>query len=405
MLSILKKIIPESVVKLFRSPYHYLLQLYAAVVCGFPARKMIVVGITGTKGKSTSADMMYAVFKAAGYKTALASTIRFVTPNGEEANKFKMTMQGRGFIQYFLARAQKEGATHAVVEITSEGTRQYRHLFLSLDALIVTNIQKEHIESHGGFENYVAAKRLIVGELEHSDKANRALVCNTDYPETKKFLDDANVPTKIGFGISELQTAPVVPLDGEFNRMNALAVLKVAMHLGIPEDIARKALAELPPVKGRVEHISIGPEQTFAAIVDYAHTPDSLKALYGAFPNQKKICVLGNTGGGRDTWKRSEMGAIADQECSAVILTNEDPYDEDPKAIVDAMAKGMKRPPTIIMDRREAIRTALSEAKSGDVVLISGKGTDPYIMEAKGKKTPWSDAIVVREELQKLFKK
>src|SRR6185369_569965 len=156
----------------------------------------------------------------------------------------------------------------------------------------------------------------------------------------------------------------------------------------------------LPPVRGRVERIEAG--QNFIAVVDYAHTPDSLRALYSAFASKRKICVLGNTGGGRDTWKRPEMGRIADETCDKVILTNEDPYDEDPRAIVDAMAAGMKRAPEIIMDRREAILAALRAARPGDAVLISGKGTDPYIMGPNGSKTPWSDAEVVREELARL---
>ena len=163
----------------------------------------------------------------------------------------------------------------------------------------------------------------------------------------------------------------------------------------------------MKPILGRVERIEAG--QSFTAIVDYAHTPDSLRALYAAFPEKRKICVLGNTGGGRDGWKRPLMGKIADEICAEVILTNEDPYDEDPKKIIDEMTPEMKRPPRIIMDRREAIRAALRLAQGGKrddtVVLISGKGTDPYIMEARGKKTPWSDAHVVREELGALLGK
>jgi hypothetical protein len=132
-------------------------------------------------------------------------------------------------------------------------------------------------------------------------------------------------------------------------------------------------------------------------------TLDSLRALYSAYPNKRKICVLGNTGGGRDRWKRPEMGAIADETCAEVILTNEDPYDENPRAIVEEMAAGMKRAPRIIMNRREAIAEALALASKDDVVLVSGKGTDPYIMEANGTRTPWSDAAVVREELKRLI--
>ncbi len=407
MLTILKAIIPERVVELFRSPYHYALQLIAATVTGFPAERMVVIGVTGTKGKSTVADMLFSILTKAGHKTALASTIRFVTPQGEEPNTFKMTMQGRGFIQYFLARALREGATHAVVEITSEGTLQHRHRFLALNALIVTNIQKEHIERHGSFENYVAAKRAIVAELEHSAKANRALIVNADMKEREQFMN-ARVPNKITFSQSELASAPHVPIAGDFNRLNALAALKAAVHVGVPETVAREALASLPTVRGRVERIDEG--QPFTVVVDYAHTPDSLKALYGAFPDKKLICVLGNTGGGRDRWKRPEMGKIANEMCTTVILTNEDPYDEDPLAILKEMSEGMSRTPTIILDRREAIRQALHNAQDLSIdqdvaVLISGKGTDPYIMGPRGEKTPWSDATVTREELKKSMDK
>jgi UDP-N-acetylmuramoyl-L-alanyl-D-glutamate--2,6-diaminopimelate ligase len=397
MLTFIKKLLPRALLEALRPAYHYALQYGAALWYGFPARHMVVIGVTGTKGKSTVSDMVYAILIAAGHKAALASTIRFVTPAREGRNLFKMTMQGRGFIQSFLARARHEGATHAVVEITSEGARQFRHKFLYLDALIVTNIHPEHIESHGSFENYVAAKRSIVTELEHSPKRPRTLVTNNDIAETRAF-GNAHVERVETVSESELATAPTVPIAGVFNRLNALAALKVTRALGVDEAVARAALANLPVVRGRAEEIH--EEQDYTVVVDYAHTPDSLRALYGAYPNAK-ICVLGNTGGGRDTWKRPEMGSIADELCDSVILTNEDPYDEDPRAIVDAMAEGMKRTPVIIMDRREAIRHALSIAKAGDAVLITGKGTDPYIMGARGSKEPWDDATVVREELHK----
>jgi UDP-N-acetylmuramoyl-L-alanyl-D-glutamate--2,6-diaminopimelate ligase len=182
--------------------------------------------------------------------------------------------------------------------------------------------------------------------------------------------------------------------------MNALAAIRAAEFLGVDIETCVRALRSLARIPGRAERIEAG--QPFAVIVDYAHTPDSLKALYDAYADKRKICVLGNTGGGRDTWKRPLMGAIAEEECAEVILTNEDPYDEDPRAIVDAIASGMTRVPHIIMDRRNAMHEAFTLAKPGDAVLISGKGTDPYIMESGGKKTPWSDAQVAREELAKL---
>ncbi len=140
-------------------------------------------------------------------------------------------------------------------------------------------------------------------------------------------------------------------------------------------------------------------------MVDYAHTPDSLEKLYQAFEKERKICVLGNTGGGRDTWKRPEMARIAQKYCDRVILTNEDPYDEDPKKIIDDMVRGIddESKLSIIMDRRKAIHTALEEARDNDVVIISGKGTDPYIMGPNNTKMPWSDAKVVQQEMTALF--
>lgn len=428
---LLKKIVPEPVVRPFRPLYHAGLAFLMALAYGFPARNLVVLGVTGTKGKSTTAEMLFTILRAAGHKTALLSTIRFAIEDDSEPNKYKMTLQGRGFAQAFMRKALARGCTHVVIELTSESVLQYRHWFLDLDGLIVTNIQREHIEHHGSFEKYVAAKRALVETLVRSKKRERALVVNEDVPLTRAFLS-ARVSKKTGFSERELTDISSddhhiectyagarlsIPIPGIFNAMNALAAIKMGEALGIPLATSAVALARLAPVRGRVESIETG--QDFLTIVDYAHTPDSLAALYSAFPKRRKICVLGNTGGGRDTWKRPEMGRIADDACDKVFLTDEDPYDEDPQKIVDAMAAGMKRSPEIILDRRFAIRAALRLALSmskreqpldsarsagdqGVAVLISGKGTDPFIMGPKGSKVPWSDAQVVREELERL---
>jgi len=157
-------------------------------------------------------------------------------------------------------------------------------------------------------------------------------------------------------------------------------------------------------IRGRVEKIEINgnpPAGGFEVIVDYAHTPDSLEKLYQAFPDSNKICVLGNTGGGRDSWKRKVMGSIADKYCSQIILTNEDPYDEDPLKIVNDIAEGIKSQKfQIIMDRKEAIEKAISSAQIKDIVLITGKGTDPYIMGPNNTKIKWDDAEIVRKILK-----
>lgn len=411
----LKAIIPTPLIGLFRTPYHFIVTYVSALYYGFPGKKLTIIMVTGTKGKSTVSEMLYTVLKDAGYKTAVASTIRFAIDNSSEPNLFKMTLPGRGFIQSFLARAVKQGCTHAVVEVTSESTRQFRHWFLFPNALVFTNLQKEHIESHGSMAQYAQAKFKIGKALAHSLKRPRAIIANGDDARSKPYLalpvehtipfsysDALAVELKDGAVSFSVDGVPFeIQLPGSYNVMNGLAVIRSAQFVGVPLPTIAKSLAALERIPGRTERIVGG--QSFQVIVDYAHTPDSLQALYSAYPG-KKICVLGNTGGGRDTWKRPEMGRIAEEACSEVILTDEDPYDENPKDIVDEMARGMKRAPTIIMDRREAIRTALTHAKPGDAVLISGKGTDPYIMKANGEKLPWSDAQVVREELEKLPK-
>ncbi len=409
----LKKLLPRSLVKPFLPAYHRMLAYLLAASYGFPAKHMTIVGVTGTKGKSSVSDMLFTVLRHAGIKAAVAGTIRFAINDESQPNLYKMTMPGRGFIHNFLGRARAAGVTHAVVEITSESVRQSRHRYLFQDALIFTNLQKEHIESHGSFENYAAAKLEIGKELARSPKRPRAIIANADDVQSTPYLA-LPVEEKLPFSFKDVSDVVHAPgavsftyegtrfdlkLPGSFSVMNALAVIRAARFLGVPLPTISEALAKLDRIPGRTERIEEG--QDFQAIVDYAHTPDSLKALYEAYPT-RRICVLGNTGGGRDTWKRPEMGRIAEEHCDAVILTNEDPYDEDPRAIVDAMAAGMEKKPAIIMDRREAIAHALSLARTGDAVLITGKGTDPYIMGADGAKTPWSDAQVVREELRRL---
>jgi UDP-N-acetylmuramoyl-L-alanyl-D-glutamate--2,6-diaminopimelate ligase len=411
---LLKKLLPRSAYRAILAPYHIGWSLFSAIRYGFPANKLVVIGVTGTKGKSSVSEMVTAVLEGAGHKVAVSSTIHFKIGDETRPNLYKMTLPGRGFIQKFLREAVDKKCTHAVIELTSEGAVQYRHLFLSLDALIFTNLEKEHLESHGSMENYFHAKFRLAKALAASKKIPRAVIANADNEYGKRFMEipvEKHIPYSVKEA-SDIQTTPTgvsfiyrnVPVmlshPGMFSVSNALAGLKLAEFLEIPLAKAAGALAELARIPGRAERIEAG--QDFLAIVDYAHTPDSLHALYSAYESKRKICVLGNTGGGRDTWKRPEMGRIAEIFCDEVILTDEDPYDEDPRKILDEMASGMTRAPKIIMDRREAIHTALSLAHSGDAVLITGKGTDPYIMQAHGAKTPWSDAQVAREELEKL---
>jgi UDP-N-acetylmuramoyl-L-alanyl-D-glutamate--2,6-diaminopimelate ligase len=413
MKSSLKKIVPRSFIRL----YHLTLAYLGALLYRFPSRKLFVIGVTGTKGKSSTVELVRAILEEAGYKTASVSTIQFCINGACERNLFKMTMPGRFFLSRFLRQAVDTGATHAVIEMSSEGAAQYRHKGIELDALIFTNLAPEHIESHGSFEAYAAAKLSLAQHLEHSPKRPRIIVANADDAYGQKFLSIA-VEKRVPFSLRDAGSYKCAdngitfywkdehyhsPLIGEFNLKNILAVLSLGDAMGIAHDVMQQAVAKTARIPGRAEFVEKG--QTFAVVVDYAHTPDSLRALYEAFKDKRIIGVLGNTGGGRDTWKRPEMGRITDEYCDEVILTNEDPYDEDPMQILEAMAAGMKREPRIILDRREAIRTALLLARPGDAVLISGKGTDPYIMGPNGSKMEWSDRRVAEEELSANSKK
>lgn len=418
MLSLLRAIIPKRVFVFLQPHYHSLLAILGAVRYGFPSRHLHVIGITGTKGKSTVAEIVNAILKEAGHTTTLTSTIHFEIAGETERNLHKMSMPGRFFMQRVLRRAVDAGCTHAVLEMTSEGAKLNRHKHIALDALIFTNLSPEHIESHGSFEAYRDAKLRLRDALIASPKQKKVVVSNKDDEHGALFMEVPDDIERRPFSLKQaephasnergvLLTFEGVsihsPLPGTFNTYNILAAAQLARALGISVETIKRAVEKLATVKGRVERVEEG--QQFTAIVDYAHTGDSLEKLYQTFKDERKLCVLGNCGGGRDTWKRPEMAKIAETYCEEVILTNEDPYDEDPESIVNDMVSGMKeKKPTIIMDRRLAIRYALTKARKGDVVLVTGKGTDPYIMEAHNKKIPWSDEEVVREELQRIVK-
>lgn len=413
----IKRILPKQVFTFFQPYYHYALAYWGSVKYHHPSREITIIGVTGTKGKSSTTELITQILRTDGKKVASLSTIQFSIDNKIERNLYKMTMPGRFFVQKFLRDAVDAGCTHAVIEMTSEGAKQYRHNFIDIDALIFTNLTPEHIESHGSFEKYKAAKLTIAQAVADSTKRPRYLVANSDDEHGADFLDFP-VEHKLPYSLKDLtlhtlqkdsislvykDTTIRVPIVGLFNVYNTLAAITICQALGVSLKTMQTALRDLPPIKGRVEHFTspVTADKSITAVVDYAHTPDSLTKLYEAFPNKHKVCVLGNTGGGRDTWKRPEMGAIAETYCDIIILTNEDPYDEDPEKIVADMKKGMSddAPVTIIMDRKEAIARAIAVAPTGGYVIVSGKGTDPYIMGPNDTKQVWSDAEVVQELL------
>jgi UDP-N-acetylmuramoyl-L-alanyl-D-glutamate--2,6-diaminopimelate ligase len=411
ILRTVEKIIPKKIYKIGQPIYHYLLTLTGAILYGFPARKIKIIGITGTKGKSTTTEILNSIFETAGYKTAMSGTIRFKIGEQERPNKYKMSMPGRFFMQKFIHDAVKANCDIAIIEITSEGSKQFRHKFIDLDALIFTNLSPEHIESHGSFEKYKEAKLKIVDNLK---KKNGVLIVNKDSEYAEEFIKRNGKRVSIPFSLSDVhvvETSPITfeiqdiafssPLVGEFNIRNILGAYHTAKALGVEDSKIVAGVARLEEVKGRAQFVPNN--RSIDIVVDYAHTPDSLEAIYKAFESKRKVCVLGNTGGGRDTWKRPRMAEIANQYCDFVFLTDEDPYDEDPLKIVDEMKGSIdSQKLEIEMDRKSAIKKAILKALPGEAVLITGKGTDPYIMRAQGTKEPWSDFEKVKEILREL---
>lgn len=411
-----RRFIPKKIFDSLSPAYHWTLALCAAVFYRFPSRQIKVIAVTGTKGKSSTVEILNAMLEEAGYKTALSDTIRYKIGDRSYRNLFKMSMPGRFFLQHLLRKAVNQGCHYMIMEMTSQGALLYRHRFIELDALVFTNISPEHIEAHGSYENYLESKLSVAKNICRSAKPDRVIIANADDKESDRFLG-CRADRKVSYSIHDAEPYTIKKcgidfnldeqtvhshLSGLFNLYNILAAITAAKSQGVTTQEITHALDRFMGIPGRVEKIEEG--QDFDVFVDYAHTSDSLEKFYQIFKDRRNICVLGGTGGGRDTWKRSEMGRIADSYCAEIILTNEDPYDEDPQKIMNDVAKGIKdHVPSIIMDRRLAIREALKMAKSGNAVLITGKGTDPYIMGPKGSKLAWSDAQVAAEELEKLL--
>jgi len=394
---LLKKLVPTFVLDF----YHQGMAFLGALVYRFPSKKIIVIGVTGTSGKSTTVDFITRILEEAGNKVTSTSSVRFKIADKEWKNKMKMTMPGRFVIQKFLKQAVDAQCKYAVLEVTSEGIKQHRHQFINFNTAVFNNLSPEHIESHGGFENYRNEKLKLFKVTKNIH------VVNSDDENAKYFLDIPAQKT-ITFGretgdVNLKNTEFKLNILGEFNKYNALAAIAVATSQGISLDVCRQALAKVIGIPGRMQIVAKEPN---LVVVDYAHTPEQLEQAYKSLP-KPLVCVLGSCGGGRDKWKRPELGKLARQYCKEIIITNEDPYDEDPWEIMEAVAAGVEsrdEEPAkyhLILDRREAIQKALVLAQPGDTVIITGKGSEPLMCLANGVKIPWDDAAIVKEEMAK----
>jgi UDP-N-acetylmuramoyl-L-alanyl-D-glutamate--2,6-diaminopimelate ligase len=426
--------------------FFYKIKAMIAVLINFnPAKKLKVIGVTGTDGKTTSVNLIANMLEQAGYKVGFTSTLRYKIGDQVWSNTDKLSTQSPFVLQKMLRKMVKEKCDYAVVEVTSHSVVQSRVWGINFDVAVFTNLSEDHIEYHGSFENYMRAKGLFVGSLFSSKRKKgirKSIILNKDDAHFDYF-DQFQGDLKFTYGIQsggvraeDILLSPKgsqfelkVPnasqliktnLIGEFNVYNVLAAICVGISQDIPLANLAAIFEKLDPISGRLESVDVG--QDFSVVVDYAHTADALEKVCTVFKGMlslddvpeggqkpRLILVFGATGGGRDKRKRPHMGACADKYADLIVLTNDDPYFENQIEIIDQIATGIKRAEGQnlykIVDREEAIRFALNQARANDIVLITGKGGEEVIV-IKDKKIPYDDREVVRRILsEKLYSK
>lgn len=419
--------------------YHRVLAALGALWHHFPSRRMLVIGVTGTRGKTTAANFLWSIFTAAGFKTGLTGTANIRIGQEERMNPYHMTMPGRFALQELLAEMRTAGCVVVIVETPSEGIEQHRQRGIAYDAMVLTALYPEYLAVHRwNFERCKAMMEVPFRELSRQPKkklrgkpAPKVIAVNVDHEDVQRFLrhmadvrvlyglspaasvratDVAALPGGVAFRVGgELFR---LQLTGTFNVENALAAISVARAYKIPAAAIQDGLQRLTGVPGRMERVD--QSQPFTVFVDYAHDGPSIEAALRAarevaFSSRGKVTVLlGAEGGGRDKKKRPVMGRLVAQLADQVVVSDVDPYEDDPKEILEDIARAAESHGKIrgsdlhvIEDRRAGIRKALQLAGKGDVVLVTGKGAEQSF-EKGGRRYPWDDRQVVREELKSL---
>lgn len=425
--------------------YHWSRALAANLVFGFPSQGMLVIGITGTKGKTTSCHFLASILEEAGFTVGMATTVNFRIGGIEEVNDTNMSVTAPFPLQRLLRRMRRAKCDVIIIEVTSIAIDQFRTLGIPFRYVGLTNITHDHLDYHKTWSNYQATKlKLFLGRLSMA-------VVNLDDPSAKLFLERTTAKEKWGFTTLDAsgncqiinavnlqndsfsmrvdsQEVPVhLQLPGRFSVENALLAASIALSLGVSLRGTARGLEKLEKVAGRLEIIKA--KAGFSVMVDYAHTPDSLEKLYSTLRpgvSGKMIAVLGATGD-RDTTKRPIMGALAARFCDLVFVTDEEPYTEDPLKIIEEVANGVPRGRALfkedaavhrkdkpklkadnlsglgewwwkVNDRKEAISQAISKAKPGDLVIVTGMGAQNF-RKVGTKKEAWNDRAVIEELL------
>ncbi|MBE2202601.1 MAG: UDP-N-acetylmuramoyl-L-alanyl-D-glutamate--2,6-diaminopimelate ligase [Anaerolinea sp.] len=431
--------IPDDVLYLTVPDTAVALAWLSAAWYGFPSQQLVVIGVTGTDGKSSTAQILFSVLQAAGLRAGMLSTIKAIIGEQEETLALHVTTPEAPIIQQYLRRMVDAELTHVVLETTSHALALGRVTAVAYDLAVVTNITHEHLDIHGSWENYFAAKRRLfemaaARQAGHGNQAKEALtptaVLNRD-DASFNLLQQVPVPQQLTYGLHEtadirasditytpagtqfiLHPSSLIlssPLVGEFNVYNMLAAASVAHALHISPVAIQHGLESVPPISGRMERIDRG--QSFTVIVDFAHTPISLEKAIGvarkmvAGRSGARIITVFGSAGQRDVAKRHLMAETSVRSADLTILTAEDPRTESLDEILALMAEGAQRGSGVenetfwrIPDRGQAIYFALTLAAPGDIVLICGKGHEQSMCFGSVE-YPWDDRQATRHAL------
>jgi UDP-N-acetylmuramoyl-L-alanyl-D-glutamate--2,6-diaminopimelate ligase len=427
-LSFLRKIIPKKIFRLGQPIYHFLLAIFGMIIYRFPAKKMTMIGVTGTKGKTSTVNFIHTVLSESGEKVGIISTANIKIGEKDFPNKYHMSMPGRFILQKYLREMKNAGCKYVALEVTSEGIKQWRHLGLFLDVAVFTNLSPEHLASHGGsFTKYRETKMRIFSKNIFNKL--KLIIVNSDDESSNHFLEvSKNKIEKLNYSMGRVSDFKEdqsgvsfefekeefkLKILGKFNIYNALPAILLGKRYNLTTSQIKEGLLKLNLIPGRMESIEEG--QDFKVIVDYAHEKLSINSLLDSAQNLKKnsienkiIIVLGGDGGGRDEQRLYDMGETVGKKADIVIVSDSDPYFDDELILAEKIANeaekfGKKKNQDlfIILERKEAIYKAISIAKDGDVVLLATRGS-LNTMDIKGKKVKSDDRVFAREAIKNI---
>jgi len=416
----LKKIIPKRLLKPLLPVYHWFRAVVANIRYGFPAKKLEIIGVTGTNGKTTTVNMIGAVLEAAGHKVGILSSAVVQIGKDWRDSELTLTTEDVNVLQKHLKQMVDDGVTHVVLEVSSHSIAQSRIWAIPFKGAVFTNLTQDHLDYHGSMDKYAAtklklfkrAKEFVVinGDDAWFDFFNiRKSKTTTVYGTTDKADIRVRGAKITNHGSKSVLSTPdgnieiELNLTGKFNVYNAMAAVAVAQKMKIPQTKIQQGLRNLKMVPGRMESISEG--QEFGVMIDHAHTADALQNLLENLRHttEKELIVIVGADGERDTSKRVPIGRTVSKYADRIYVTDQEPYGDEPDPIRREILRGIQMSGFVdfeeIADRRKAINSALRRAQKGDMVIITGLGNQKYRGMAEGK-VKWDDREVTREELR-----